>query len=462
MQVYSPNELGEALRMFGMTEFRDPQRQVIEATLAGKDVLVLMPTGGGKSLTYQIPAVLVRDGFVLVVSPLISLMQNQVTALRQKGIGAMAINSETPAADARTQLEMMRTGESDVRLLYVAPERAMSEAFLAALVACYTAGRLKRIAIDESHCLVQWGDDFRPEYSALGTLRSRMPSVPIMALTATATPAVRDAIVASLRFRPDYAVFQRSYNRSNLRYAVREKNDVSIVSQIFETIVSAGHLEAAGIVYCFRTRDCENTSRDLNKLHQSHTGRPPASADASYSAPYHGQMDQTVKAQVLSRWLSGAVKVVVATVAFGMGIDNDKVRFVHHHTMPKSIEAYHQETGRAGRDGLQANCVVFYSLSDFRMLYAITCNQDKTNESRVARGFQPVSQATVTRQLAELKEIREYCESRACRRKMLMKHFDEEFDQSLCKNGENPCDNCITSRTTLDGYFSRGNRERKK
>ena len=282
------NEVEGALALFGMTAYREPQREVIEATLAGKDVLVLMPTGGGKSLTYQVPALL-RQGFVLVISPLISLMQNQVAALLGRGIAAVAINHEMPAAQARAHLDDLLAGTSAVRLLYVAPERAVSAGFLDALVQCYEAGRLQRIAVDECHCLVQWGDNFRPEYSALGDLRQRMPGVPIMALTATATGNVRASIVRSLRLRADYAVFKRSYNRSNLVYAVRPKNRGTVVQDIFEEIVRAGHDTACGIVYCFKKADCEDVAQQLNALFVAHAVM--ARARAAFAAAASGDPD---------------------------------------------------------------------------------------------------------------------------------------------------------------------------
>ena len=426
----------EALECFGLVAFRPPQDAIVDAVLEGRDVQVLMPTGGGKSLTYQLPA-MCRPGFTVVISPLISLMQNQVQALHALGIGAVALTSDSEIGDAERTLSDLCSGDSNVRLVYVAPESAMKPRFLQHLRACHAAGRLQRFAVDECHCIVQWGHDFRPEYATLGLLRQQMPGVPIIALTASASPEMLGGIATMLRLR-EPAVFKASFNRPNLRYGIVPKTK-SVVTDMFEQIKHLNALASSGIIYCFKTGDCEKVAEELTEIWQrdnlANRGKP-------YAAPYHAKMDSAVRAETQRRWMSGAIRVVVATIAFGMGIDKPDVRFVLHHTMSKSLEGYYQESGRAGRDGALADCVLYYSGSDYHLLNFVTKNTDATNRDREARGFQPITEEATAKSLEALSAMREYAQSQSCRRAAQMAHFGETFNPARCGEAGAPCDFC--------------------
>ena len=438
----------EALAQFGLTAFRPPQGDIVDAALQGRDVQVVMPTGGGKSLTYQLPAVC-RAGFTVVVSPLISLMHNQVAGLAARGIGAVALTSESEAGAVDHTMGALLADDSATRVVYVSPERIVMPSFMAHLQACYRAGRIQRFAIDECHCIVQWGDDFRPEYAALGALRRQMPSVPIMALTASATPGVLDVIALSLQLRAP-AVFRASFNRANLRYGVVPKTP-NVVADMFARVVAAGAVAATGIVYCFRVADCEDVARKLNERFARHD---PAAAAAGvvFAAPYHARLPAPVKSDTQRRWAAGAVRCVVATIAFGMGIDKPDVRYVFHHTMSKSMEGYYQESGRAGRDGRAAECTLFFAIGDYLCLKALTANTAKTNEDRVARGFAPISDDAVMASLAALDTMRSYCQRRTCRRAAQLAHFGEAFSAAHCGAAGAPCDVCGVPQRSILAY----------
>ena len=316
---------------FGYEQFRAPQADIIAELAEGRDAFVLMPTGGGKSLCYQIPALL-REGTAIIVSPLIALMQDQVEALLQLGINAAYLNSTLAASEAREVEQQLRMGELD--LLYVAPERLLNEFMLSMLEQCHIA----LFAIDEAHCVSQWGHDFRPEYQKLSILHERFPNTPRIALTATADQRTRDEIIAQLQLG-EARVFINSFDRPNIHYAISEGNNPKLRLWKF---LQDNHPDDAGIVYCLSRKKVEATAEWL-----SEQGRT--------ALPYHAGLPQDVRQRNQQRFLREEGVIIVATIAFGMGIDKPDVRFVAHLSLPKSIEAYYQETGRAGRDGEPAN-----------------------------------------------------------------------------------------------------------
>ncbi|MGW8368019.1 MAG: RecQ family ATP-dependent DNA helicase, partial [Gammaproteobacteria bacterium] len=332
--------LSETLRrVFGLHEFRPLQREIIDTLIAGDDAFVLMPTGGGKSLCYQLPA-LVRDGVALVVSPLISLMKDQVDALTANGVAAAFYNSALGSDAARQVLAKLHGGELD--LLYVAPERLMNPAFVERLGSI----PLALIAVDEAHCVSQWGHDFRPEYAQLGGLRQTFPDVPLIALTATADPHTRSDIVRVLALE-HARQFVSSFDRPNIRYTVLEKHRPMDQLQRF----LQAHRDESGIVYALSRKRTEEIATQLEL----------AGIDA---AAYHAGLAADVRQEVQERFIRDDLEIVVATVAFGMGIDKPDVRFVVHYDLPKHIEGYYQETSRAGRDGLAAEALLLYGTQD--------------------------------------------------------------------------------------------------
>jgi ATP-dependent DNA helicase RecQ len=404
-----PTPLGVLRGVFGFEAFRGRQQAVIEHVLAGGDAVVLMPTGGGKSLCYQIPALL-RPGLGVVVSPLIALMQDQVDALRQAGVRAAALNSrQTPGEAAAVEREV-RAGAFD--LLYVSPERLLTARCLDLLGDC----RLALFAIDEAHCISHWGHDFRPEYQQLSILRERFRGVPLVALTATADAPTRRDIVAQLGLG-EAPVFAAGYDRPNLFYRVVEKR--SPLEQL-RRFLAAEHPEDAGIVYCFTRRAVEETAAWL-------------AAHGCDALPYHAGLDAAVRERNQRRFLREEGVVVVATIAFGMGIDKPNVRFVAHLDAPKSLEAYYQETGRAGRDGLPADAWMTYGIGDIMNLLRL-----------LDSGETPDRQRRVERQ--KIEALIGYCETIACRRQVLLGYFGEP-DHLPCGN----CDNCRAPVESWDG-----------
>jgi len=393
--------------VFGYPAFRGEQQAVIDRVVAGCDAMVLMPTGGGKSLCYQIPALL-RDGTAIVISPLIALMQDQVDALRQLGVEAAFLNS---SLDAFGQREVERRFiEGSLKLLYVAPERLLTERFLDLL------GRLPiaLFAIDEAHCVSQWGHDFRPEYRALTILHERFPRVPRIALTATADAPTRREIVERLALESAQQ-FVASFDRPNICYRVVEKNEARKQLHAF----LGGHAGESGIVYCLSRRKVEDTAAWLVEQGVS-------------ALPYHAGMDSASRSANQQRFLREDGVVMVATIAFGMGIDKPDVRFVAHMDLPKSMEGYYQETGRAGRDGLPADAWLCYGLGDVVTLAQLIAQSESGEErKRVERG--------------KLDALLGYAETTACRRQRLLGYFGETFDPA-CGN----CDNCLDPPQTWD------------
>jgi ATP-dependent DNA helicase RecQ len=410
MPVTDSEALATLHRVFGYEAFRGEQEAVIEHVVAGGDAVVLMPTGGGKSLCYQIPA-LVRPGTGIVVSPLIALMQDQVDALRALGVRAGFINSTQDFDERRVVEAEFLAGELD--LLYLAPERLRLEATLDLL----SRGKISVFAIDEAHCVSQWGHDFRPDYLALSLLGERWPDVPRIALTATATPATHQEITRRLGM-PDARHFVASFDRPNIQYRIVPKADPKKQLLAF---LREEHPGDAGIVYCLSRSSVERTAEFLTR-------------NGIEAVPYHAGLDAATRAAHQSRFLREDGLVVVATIAFGMGIDKPDVRFVAHLDLPKSVEGYYQETGRAGRDGLPSTAWMAYGLND-------VVQQRKLIQSGGG------DEAFRRRAAAHLDAMLALCETAQCRRGHLLAYFGQEPDQAGCGN----CDTCLTPPETWDG-----------
>ena len=391
---------------FGYDSFRNNQQDIITAAMQGNDTLVLMPTGGGKSLCYQVPAI-IMPGTCIVVSPLISLMHDQVEALKANGIEAEALNSALDLSIDTTVRRRVISG--DVKLLYMSPERLMAEMpFLLSQM------HISMIAIDEAHCISQWGHDFRPEYSQLGDVRSRFPSVPIMALTATADKITRADITKQLRLNNPIE-FISSFDRPNLSLAVKRGYTPKEKTKFIINFIKARPFDA-GIVYCLSRASTEKLANELN-------------AHGIRAAAYHAGMSAEDRTKTQTMFKQDDLLVVCATIAFGMGIDKSNVRWVIHFNMPKSIESYYQEIGRAGRDGAPAETILFYSLSDIVLLsrFVKESGQREINADKLRR-------------------IQEYAESGVCRRRILLNYFNETSDHD-CNN----CDICQDPPQRFDG-----------
>ncbi len=409
--MYTPAMPSEPLeilrRVFGFDAFRGAQAEIVDHVIAGGDGLVLMPTGGGKSLCYQVPA-LARDGMAVVVSPLIALMQDQVEALRQLGVGAAVLNSTLTPAEAAQTLRAMEAGALD--LVYVAPERLLSNGFLDRLSRC----ALSLFAIDEAHCVSQWGHDFRPEYLQLAVLGERFPGVPRLALTATADGPTRRDIIERLGLEGG-RLFVASFDRPNIRYRVAPKENAPAQLAAF---IRSEHPGEAGIVYRLSRADVERTAQGL-------------AAQGISALPYHAGLDKGLRAAHQDRFLKEDGIVMVATIAFGMGIDKPDVRFVAHLDLPKSLEAYYQETGRAGRDGLPSDAWMVYGMQDaVRLRHFIESSEAPDAQKRIER--------------RKLDSLLGYCETTRCRRQVLLEYFDEIL--------EAPCGNCDTCLEPAEGF----------
>lgn len=401
-----PRSLEEYLKhYFGYESFRSGQKDVIKKALEGQDLLIVMPTGGGKSLCFQMPALL-KPGLTIVVSPLISLMQDQVRSLQDNGIGATFLNSTLNRKESHGREADILNGK--IKLLYVAPERLLSEMFLPFLELINTSLGISAFAIDEAHCVSEWGHDFRPEYRQLKILKERYPKTPTFALTATATDRVRRDIIEQLNLQEPY-VHVASFYRKNLYYEVRKKgSNKETLAEILEIIKQTG---GSGIIYCMSRKRVD----DLTYWLQQH---------GVSALPYHAGLMDWERSENQTRFIRDDVDVMVATVAFGMGIDKPDVRFVIHHDLPKNIESYYQETGRSGRDGEAARCTFFLGYGDKRIIERIIEEKTDLKEQKIAE--------------QQMRQIISYAEATDCRHRILLRYFGEDFPDSC---GDN-CDNC--------------------
>jgi ATP-dependent DNA helicase RecQ len=398
-------------KTFGYDTFRPLQEEIISDALAGHDVFALLPTGGGKSLCFQLPALL-REGLTVVVSPLIALMKDQVDALTASGVSATFLNSTLDGDEARARFRGLHRGE--YHLLYAAPERLMLPGFVENL----RAWNVVQLAIDEAHCISEWGHDFRPEYRQLAELRAALPDVPVMALTATATERVRADIIERLHLREPHC-YTASFNRPNLTYRVIPR------AQPYDQVLAflRARPGESGIIYCASRKATESVAERLV-------------ADRIPARPYHAGLTNEERSRHQEQFLRDEVRVICATVAFGMGINKPNVRFVLHYDLPKNIEGYYQETGRAGRDSLPAECVLLFSAADVVKQIAFIDEKTDPEERRIAR--------------AQLQQMVHFAESSACRRVDLLDYFGETWPEENCGG----CDNCLTPRETFDGTLA--------
>lgn len=407
-QDLSPKE--HLKKIFGFSKFKGEQEEIIKNVLNKKDTFVIMPTGGGKSLCYQLPA-LISEGTAIVVSPLIALMKNQVDLIRGFGTKdniAHFLNSSLAKAEIIKVKEELTAGKT--KILYVAPESLAKEAN----VEFFKNINISFIAIDEAHCISEWGHDFRPEYRRIRELIDQIGRVPIIALTATATPKVQQDILKNLNV-PDAKVFKASFNRPNLYYEVRSK--VEAPKQIIQYIRK--NQGKSGIIYCLSRKQTEALASTLN-------------VNGIRAVPYHAGLEKDIRSKTQDQFLMEDVEIIVATIAFGMGIDKPDVRFVMHYDIPKSLEGYYQETGRSGRDGGEGHCIAFYSEADIQKL------------EKFLKG-KPVAEQEINKQL--IQEVVTYSESSVCRRKTLLHYFGEKYEQENCGN----CDNCTNPKKQFEG-----------
>ncbi len=397
---------------FGFDSFRPLQKEVIDNVLAGKDSFVLMPTGGGKSLCYQLPALKLK-GLTLVISPLIALMKDQVDSLQANGVSSEFINSSLSNVEIR-EIES-RVIKGEIKILYVAPERFSVKSFQDLLEKIKDSNEVSLIAVDEAHCISEWGHDFRPDYRNLCDLKTILPKTPIIALTATATNKVRSDILNQLNIQ-DAKTFISSFNRENLNIQVVDKrNSYDKIVQLLEK-----YKGESAIIYCFSRKDTEKLAEDLKN-------------DGFSALAYHAGLKTVIRKKVQDSFIKDKTDIIIATIAFGMGIDKPDVRLVIHHTFPKTLEGYYQEIGRAGRDSLPSECVLLFSLADER--------KHKYFHNEI------VDETEKLRAKEKLIQMIDYCESQFCRRQHLLKYFGEDFPKKNCK----ACDICLRENKTING-----------
>ena len=393
---------------FGFDSFRPLQEEIINAALDGEDVLVLMPTGGGKSICFQVPAIK-QEGLTVVISPLIALMKDQVDGLIEQGVPATYLNSTLNEKEVKSRLSEVYNGK--YKLLYMSPERLQ----LSGTEKLFKNLKIERFVVDEAHCISEWGHDFRPEYRQFSELRNKFKEVPIIALTATATSRVKEDIIRQLDLKHP-KIFISSFNRPNLSYSViAKKNPINKILDVIDR--NDGE---SGIIYCNKRTTTEELKDEL-------------ASRGIKAVAYHAGLPLDERNKNQESFVHDRIQVVCATIAFGMGIDKPNVRFVIHYNIPKSLESYYQETGRAGRDGLPSECLFLYSPQDksthHHFIEQISEEQEKINAFNL------------------LRQITDYAESRQCRRKIILKYFGEEYEKDKCNN----CDNCLTERKTYDG-----------
>jgi ATP-dependent DNA helicase RecQ len=417
-RMSSPDLAAALKRQFGFDSFRPGQEAIVHDALAARDVLAIMPTGGGKSLCFQLPAVL-QQGVTLVVSPLIALMQDQVRLLDDNGIAATFINSSLAGHEVSARIAALCRG--DYKLVYLAPERLLQSEFLAGVLPrVHEAVGIASFVIDEAHCVSEWGHDFRPEYRQLSVLRAKYPRVPVLAFTATATPRVRSDIIGQLGLR-SAAIHVASFNRPNLFYAVKPRGKDSYA----DLLVRARRADAAGIVYCLSRKRVDELAARLQ-------------ADGITALPYHAGLEADARRRNQDAFIRDRAQVMVATIAFGMGINKPDVRWVVHYDLPRTLEGYYQESGRAGRDGDPADCVLYFAAGDIGMA-----------EFLIQQKVDPVSGAPledeqrIARQ--QLRQVLNYAESTECRRAIQLRYFGEDYS-GPCQ----ACDNCCEPRALLD------------
>lgn len=410
--AFNEEQLAKALKIyFGFDQFRPLQKEIIQATLGGKDVMAILPTGAGKSLCFQLPAILSK-GVTVVVSPLIALMKDQVDQLDTAGIPGTFLNSSLSSQEAGERMRGLLRGK--YKLLYIAPERMMMESCLSFLRDI----NVSRIAVDEAHCISEWGHDFRPDYRKLALLREELPGVPVIAVTATATSSVREDIVRGLQLK-EPASFIASFNRPNLAYRVIPKEPKSTFKQLVDFLED--YEGESGIIYCYSRDATERLAEQLSE-------------DGIPAVAYHAGLSAEERNARQEKFIRDDIEIICATVAFGMGINKPNVRFVVHYDLPKSIEGYYQETGRAGRDGLPAECALFFSAGDAaKQRYFINQKNDELDK-RVAS--------------QQLEEMVRYGESFECRRALLLRYFGEQPNTSAVPCGG--CDNCNQERKLVD------------
>lgn len=459
--------------IFKLSSFRENQKAIVNGALSDCDELILMCTGGGKSLCYQLPAVL-KKGCTIVISPLLALIQDQVSALKNLNISAFSLTSATPPQEQadiiKTLTYFKNNGSNDIhfKILYVTPERLITDKFIHTLKQAVNNNMIQRFVVDEAHSISCWGHCFRPDYTSIGKIKQLFPRIPFMALTATASEKVKKDIIKQIGLNEaNVLIFQSTFNRPNINYQVKKRNNMQSVSQIFQWIISNNMIEKTGIIYCSYKADCENVAKTLNELYENylksfrrlvdkqkspiknrifgnnHNNRLNSilipRTETSFASVYHSETPN--KDIVQNGWMQNHIKVVCCTIAFGMGINKEDVRYVIHYSLPKSIENYYQESGRAGRDGKQAHSVVFYGESDYGRLYHLITDQSNNNINREKKNYDKVSEETVKNIVSNLHLIKKYCEQTTeCRRVFLLRYFGEKCCSTIC---DKTCDVCM-------------------